>query len=67
MEQFIRDKFNIINLLTITSDMDREIDDYLRLFNFLTSEEEKEIKFLLETIIKNLERITAIQDECYSR
>lgn len=67
MEQFIRDKFNIINSLTITSDMDREIDDYLRLFNFLTSEEEKEIKFLLETIIKNLERIASIQDECYSR
>ena len=41
MEQFIRDKFNIISSLTITSAMDREIDDYLRLFNFLTSEEEK--------------------------
>ena len=67
MENFIRDKFNIINSLTITSDINEDIDDYLRLFNFLTMTEEEEIKFLLEAIIKNLERIVVIQDDCYSR
>ena len=67
LEEFVRNSFNEINELTKTDNEDYYTDDYLRLLNFATSEEEIEIREIIKNIIIGLERIVEIQDDCYSR
>ena len=67
LEEFVRNSFNEINELTKTDNADYYTDDYLRLLNFATSEEEIEIREIIKNIIIGLERIVEIQDDCYSR
>lgn len=66
LEDIVREYYIDINSLTITQGMGCE-DDYLRLFNHTTIEEENEVKLILKDIIKGLERLESIQDDCYSR
>ena len=66
LEDTVREYYNEINSLTITQEMGCG-DDYLRLFNHTTTEEENEVKLILKGIIKGLERLGSIQDDCYSR
>ena len=66
LEDTVREYYNEINSLTSTQDTGQE-DDYLRLFNFTTLEEENEVKLILKGIINSLERLGNIQDDCYSR
>lgn len=66
LEDTVREYYNEINSLTTTQEMGCE-DDYLRLFNHTTIEEENEVKLILKDIIKGLERLGSIQDDCYSR
>lgn len=67
LEEFVRNAFDEINSLTKTDNTDCYNDDYLRLLNFTTSEEEIEIREIIKNIIIGLERIQEIQDNCYSR
>ena len=67
LEEFVRNSFNEINELTKTDNTDYYTDDYLRLLNFTTSEEEIEIREIIKNIIIGLERIVEIQDDCYGR
>lgn len=66
LEDIVREYYNEINSLTITQETGYE-DDYLRLFNHTTTEEENEVKLILKDILKGLERLGSIQDDCYSR
>lgn len=67
-EDFVRDNYKEIHEMTITYQSDEyPDDDYLRLLNYCTSEEELEIRVLLKDIKQKLERICDIQDDCYSR
>lgn len=67
LEEIVREYYNEINSLTNTHDLDGDVDDYLRLFNFTTLEEEKEVILILKDIIIKLQRLGKIQDDCYSR
>lgn len=67
LEEFVRNSFNEINELTKTDNTDYYNDDYLRLLNLATFEEEIEIREIIKNIIIGLERIVEIQDDCYGR
>lgn len=67
LEEFVRTSFNEINEMTKTDNTDYYNDDYLRLLNFTTSEEEIEVREIIKNIITGLERIVEIQDDCYGR
>lgn len=67
LEEFVRNAFDEINSLTKTDNTDCYNDDYLRLLNFATENEEIEIREIIKTITIGLERIQEIQDNCYSR
>ena len=68
LENIVRHEFNdLIDYMRTTDNSLECEDDYLRLLNHTTSEEEKEVIESLKTIRKHLERISDIQDDCFSR
>lgn len=66
-EEFVRRNLNEINELSKTDTTDYYNDDYLRLLNHCTTEEETEIKDILKDVKIKLERIQEIMDDCYGR
>lgn len=67
LEDFVRNCFDEINSLTLTNNTDEYSEDYLHLFNSVTSEENQEIHKLLSNIMVSLQRLQEIQDDCYGR
>lgn len=66
-DEFVRESFFNIHMNTETSITDTYIEDYLCVLNHCTSEEQNEIKQIIENINSGLERISEIQDNCYGR
>ncbi len=66
-EEYVRQNLDEINELSKTDSTDCYSDDYLRLLNHCTTEEENEIKEILKDVKIKLERIQEIQDDCYGR
>ena len=67
LEDYVREKLNLLRDYTETDDTcSYGGDDYLRLFNYVSVEEEAEVKSLLSTIEKSFERLYEIQDDYYS-
>ena len=66
LEEIIRENFDEIHELSETDNTNPYSDDYLRLFNHCTTEEELEVISILEDIKKKFDRLYDIQDNCYS-
>ena len=66
-EEFVRQNLDEINELSKTDTTDCYSDDYLRLLNHCTTDEEFEIKDILKDVKIKLQRIQEIMDDCYSR
>ena len=66
LEDYVREKLNLLRDYTETDISDPGGDDYLRLFNYASVEDEAEVKSLLDNIEKSFERLFKIQDDYYS-
>ena len=68
-ENYLREKFNQIkdNIRTEDHYGNYEDSDYLHLFNYCTEEEFKEVKMMVDIMLKCSERLLEIQDDCYGR
>lgn len=66
LEDYVREKLYLLRDYTQNDISEPDGDDYLRLFNYTSAEDEAEVKSLLDTIEKSFERLYEIQDEYYS-
>lgn len=67
-EEYVRDySYTLIDFLRTNNLFEYGQDDYLYVLNQVTDEEFEEIKNLLSTIEKSLDRINEIQEDCYGR
>lgn len=66
LEDYVREKLYLLRDYTQNDISDTDGDDYLRLFNYASVEDEAEVKALLNIIEKAFERLYEIQDDYYS-
>ena len=66
LEDYVREKLNLLREHTETDISDPSSDDYLRLFNYASIEDEAKVKNLLDIIEKSFDSLYAIQDDYYS-
>ena len=66
LEDYVREKLNLLRDYTETDISDPYSDDYLRLFNYASVEDEAKVKNLLDTIEKSFDSLKSIQEEYFS-
>lgn len=66
LEDYVRKKLNLLRDYTKTNISDPYSDDYLRLFNNASVEDEVKVKNLLDTIKKSFDKLYSIQEEYFS-
>ena len=66
LEDYVREKLNLLSDYIKTDTSDPYSDDYLRLFNYASIEDEAKVKNLLDIIEKSFDSLYTIQDKYFS-